>query len=87
LCFIISHTVTLFRGYKEGYRKFSNVNILLYTDKYPTLYPFYTPRQGDEMALTALEIKAIICPEDKKQIKLFDGNRLFLLVNTKGSKR
>ncbi len=38
------------------------------------------------MALTALEIKAITCPEDKKQIKLFDGNGLFLLVNTKGSK-
>ncbi len=38
------------------------------------------------MALTALEIKAITCPEDKKQIKVFDGNGLFLLINAKGSK-
>jgi len=38
------------------------------------------------MPLTALEIKSLSCPEDKKQIKKFDGNGLFLLVKVNGSK-
>lgn len=38
------------------------------------------------MPLTALEIKSISCPEDKKQIKRFDGNGLFLLIKSNGSK-
>ena len=38
------------------------------------------------MALTALEIKGITCPDDKKQIKIFDTNGLFLLVKSGGSK-
>ena len=38
------------------------------------------------MPLTAQEIKSICCPEDKNQIKKFDGNGLFLLVKSSGSK-
>jgi len=38
------------------------------------------------MKLTALEVKKMICPEGKKQIKKSDGNGLFLLVNSTGSK-
>ena len=38
------------------------------------------------MPLTAQEIKSICCPEDKKQIKRFDGNGLFLLIKSNGSK-
>ena len=38
------------------------------------------------MKLTALEVKSIICPDDKKQIKKADGNGLFLLVKSNGSK-
>ena len=38
------------------------------------------------MALTALEVKSISCPEDKKQIKKHDGNGLFLLVKLNNSK-
>ncbi|MGA4604240.1 tyrosine-type recombinase/integrase [Pseudoalteromonas maricaloris] len=38
------------------------------------------------MSLTALEVKTISCPADKKQIKKFDGNGLFLLVKNNGSK-
>lgn len=38
------------------------------------------------MALTALEIKSISCPPDKKQIKKSDGNGLFLLVKNNNSK-
>lgn len=38
------------------------------------------------MALTALEIKSLSCPENKKQIKKSDGNGLFLLVKSNGSK-
>jgi hypothetical protein len=38
------------------------------------------------MPLTAQEIKSICCPENKKQIKKFDGNGLFLLIKLNGSK-
>jgi integrase len=38
------------------------------------------------MALIDKSIKASSCPEDKKSIKLFDGNGLYLLVNNTGSK-
>jgi len=38
------------------------------------------------MALTALEVKRLSCPVDKKQIKKSDGNGLFLLVKSTGSK-
>jgi len=38
------------------------------------------------MALTALEVKSISCPENKKQIKKSDGNGLFLLVKLNNSK-
>lgn len=38
------------------------------------------------MALTALEIKSINCPNDKKQIKKTDGNGLFILVKSNNSK-
>ena len=38
------------------------------------------------MALTALEVKSISCPPDKNQIKKSDGNGLFLLVKSNGSK-
>lgn len=38
------------------------------------------------MALTALEVKRLTCPEGKKQIKKSDGNGLNLLVKSNGSK-
>ena len=38
------------------------------------------------MALTALEVKSISCPENKNQIKEFDGNGLFLLIKNNNSK-
>lgn len=38
------------------------------------------------MPLTAQEVKSIFCPEDKKQIKKFDGKGLFLLVKNNNSK-
>lgn len=38
------------------------------------------------MSLTAQEIKSISCPEDKKQIKRFDGKGLFLLIKRNNSK-
>lgn len=38
------------------------------------------------MSLTAQEVKNIICPEGKSQIKRSDGNNLFLLVKINGSK-
>lgn len=38
------------------------------------------------MALTAMEVKRLTCPEGKKQIKKSDGNGLFLLVKDNGSK-
>ena len=38
------------------------------------------------MALTALEVKSISCPEDKKQFKKHDTNGLFLLVKNNNSK-
>ena len=38
------------------------------------------------MSLTAQEVKSIFCPEDKKQIKKFDGKGLFLLVKNNNSK-
>ncbi len=38
------------------------------------------------MSLTAQEIKSISCPEDKKQIKKFDGKGLFLLIKNNNSK-
>ena len=38
---------------------------------------FLYPTKDEKMALTALEIKSITCPEDKSQIKKSDGNGLF----------
>lgn len=38
------------------------------------------------MALTAMEVKRLTCPEGQKQIKKSDGNGLYLLVKTSGSK-
>lgn len=38
------------------------------------------------MALTALEVKRLTCPEGKAQIKKSDGNGLSLLVKSNGSK-
>lgn len=38
------------------------------------------------MALSALEVKSLNCPEDKSQIKKSDGNGLFLLIKNSGSK-
>lgn len=38
------------------------------------------------MALTALEIKSLSCPENKKQFKKFDTNGLFLLIKKSDSK-
>ncbi len=38
------------------------------------------------MALTALEVKRLTCPEDKKHIKKSDGNGLYILVKSNGSK-
>lgn len=38
------------------------------------------------MALTAMEVKRLTCPEDQAQIKKSDGNGLFLLVKNSGSK-
>ncbi|MEE2729171.1 MAG: integrase arm-type DNA-binding domain-containing protein [Pseudomonadota bacterium] len=38
------------------------------------------------MALTAMDVKRLSCPEGKKQIKKSDGNGLFLLVKDNGSK-
>jgi integrase len=38
------------------------------------------------MSLTAQEVKNISCPDSKSQIKKSDGNNLFLLVKSNGSK-
>ena len=38
------------------------------------------------MALTAIEVKRLSCPEGRKQVKKSDGNGLFLLVKSSGSK-
>lgn len=38
------------------------------------------------MALTAMEVKRITCPEGKSQIKKSDGNGLYLLIKNNGSK-
>lgn len=38
------------------------------------------------MALTAVEVKRLTCPEGQKQIKKSDGNGLYLLVKSSGSK-
>ena len=38
------------------------------------------------MALTAIEVKRLTCPEGQKQIKKSDGNGLYLLVKISGSK-
>ncbi len=38
------------------------------------------------MALTAMEVKRLTCPEGQKQIKKSDGNGLFLLIKNNGSK-
>ncbi|RZD21565.1 tyrosine-type recombinase/integrase [Pseudoalteromonas sp. MEBiC 03485] len=38
------------------------------------------------MALSALEVKSLNCPEGKLQIKKSDGNGLFLLIKNSGSK-
>jgi integrase len=38
------------------------------------------------MALTAMEVKRLTCPEGQKQIKKSDGNGLFILVKANGSK-
>lgn len=38
------------------------------------------------MALTALEVKSISCPENQIQTKKSDGNGLFILVKSNGSK-
>ena len=38
------------------------------------------------MALTAIEVKRLTCPEGKKQVKKSDGNGLYLLVKVSGSK-
>ncbi len=38
------------------------------------------------MPLIATEVKALTCPLDKKQIKKADGNGLFILVKSNGSK-
>lgn len=38
------------------------------------------------MSLTVQEVKNISCPIDKSQIKRSDGNNLFLLVKSNGSK-
>ncbi len=39
------------------------------------------------MALTDAKLKAAKTPDDRKQVKLFDGGGLFLLVTDKGGKR
>ena len=38
------------------------------------------------MALTAMEVKRLTCPDGQKQVKKSDGNGLFLLVKNTGSK-
>ncbi len=38
------------------------------------------------MALTAMEVKRLTCPEGQKQFKKSDGNGLYLLVKSTGSK-
>jgi hypothetical protein len=38
------------------------------------------------MALTAMEVKRLTCPEDQTQIKKSDGNGLYILVKSSGSK-
>ena len=56
---------------------------MLVSGLYPT---FYTPFEDEKMALTALEIKSITCPNDKDQIKKSDSNGLFLLIKNNNSK-
>ena len=36
------------------------------------------------MALTALEVKKLTCPEGQKQVKKSDGNGLNLLIKNNG---
>lgn len=38
------------------------------------------------VALTAMEVNRIVCPDGKQQVKKSDGNGLFLLVKNNGSK-
>lgn len=38
------------------------------------------------MALTAMEVNRFVCPDDKKQVKKSDGNGLFILAKSNGSK-
>ena len=38
------------------------------------------------MALTAMEVSRFVCPEGKQQVKKSDGNGLFLLIKSNGSK-
>lgn len=92
-CFTISHEVAIFRGYKVGYQNISDEYCMGFDAKIapiPHFIPlpliFGTPLRGENMALTALEIKSISCPSDKNQIKKFDGNGLFLLIKKNNSK-
>lgn len=81
-CFNLCHQVACFTGYKVGYHLFASFIFLLVFSEYPTLYPL----ADNKMSLTALEIKNISCPPDKKQIKKSDGNGLYLLVTSSNSK-
>ncbi|ENC9836628.1 Arm DNA-binding domain-containing protein [Vibrio fluvialis] len=38
------------------------------------------------MPIEAAEINGLKCPEDKKQLKKYDGKGLYLLIKTNGSK-
>ena len=50
----------------------------------PLIVPLFVPLRGDDMALTALEVKKLTCPEGKKQVKKSDGNGLNLLIKNNG---
>jgi integrase len=50
------------------------------------MVPPLTPHLDLLMPLKATEVKYLTCPSDKKQIKKADGNGLFILVKSNGSK-
>ena len=62
------------------------LNSFLEKSKIPLIIPLCVPEVRLVMALTAMEVKRLSCPEGKKQIKKSDGNGLFLLLKDNGGK-
>lgn len=48
--------------------------------------PYLTIQMVNAMPLAASEVKSLTCPEGRAQIKKSNGNGLFILVKSNGSK-